>query len=204
MARPRLITNEQILATTRQAVVEHGASVSLDDVAECLGVTGPALIKRFGSRKELMLGALMPPERPEFFSIFERGPDDRPIETQLLELFERMFGFFNEHMPCLMALRELGYDREMFQRWKSHTPILAMERMTEWLSVAHRRRLIGACNFETVATAMLGALSHRAFLAHMLKRRSRAIDQQRYAAELANLFTRALQTPGRPTRRTAP
>ena len=64
MARPRTITDEQILGTMRASVLEHGPAVSLDFVAEKLGVTGPALLKRFGSRQKLMIEALKPPEVP--------------------------------------------------------------------------------------------------------------------------------------------
>ena len=64
MARPRLITDEQILQTMRASVLEHGPAVSLDLVAEKLKVTGPALLKRFGTRQALMIEALKPPEEP--------------------------------------------------------------------------------------------------------------------------------------------
>ena len=64
MGRPRQITDEQILDTTRTCVLEHGAQVSLDVVAERLGVTAPALLKRFGCRQELMVNALRPPAPP--------------------------------------------------------------------------------------------------------------------------------------------
>jgi len=55
MARPRLITDEQILTTMRSCVLELGSHVSLDLVADKLGVTAPALLKRFGNRQELLL-----------------------------------------------------------------------------------------------------------------------------------------------------
>ena len=70
MARPRLITDEQILTTMRSCVLEHGAQVSLDVVAQQLGVTSPALLKRFGSLEALMLEALRPPEDPAFIAGF--------------------------------------------------------------------------------------------------------------------------------------
>lgn len=204
MARPRLVTTEQILATTRRTVVERGAMVSLDEVAERLGITGPALLKRFGSRKDLMLGALMPPDRPAFFDALEHEPDDRPFNEQLRELFTRMLSFFEENMPCMMALRELGYDREMMQRWKTQAPVRALQMLSQWLAAAANAGLIELTDAETVATAMLGAVSHRAFTSHLLKRRTRAGDHAQYAADLAELFTRALATGERPYRRTPP
>ena len=45
MARPRTITDEQILGTMRSSVLEHGPAVSLDLVAEKLGVTKPSVVR---------------------------------------------------------------------------------------------------------------------------------------------------------------
>lgn len=70
MARPRQISDEQILTTMCSCVLSHGPQVSLDLVAKELGVTGPALLKRFGTREELMLRALRPPEVPAFLKKF--------------------------------------------------------------------------------------------------------------------------------------
>src|SRR4051812_12594786 len=100
MARPRLITDEQILTTMRACVLERGASVSLDVVAERRGVPAPALLKRFGNRQELMLKALLPPEAPAWMAEFERGPDDRPIDRQLSAHFDRIRAFFEDVIPC--------------------------------------------------------------------------------------------------------
>ncbi|MEZ6127616.1 MAG: TetR/AcrR family transcriptional regulator [Planctomycetaceae bacterium] len=63
MARPRTISDDQILQTARDCFLEHGPSVATDVIAERLGVSSQALFKRFHSKHELMLAAIAP-ERP--------------------------------------------------------------------------------------------------------------------------------------------
>src|SRR5205809_765396 len=108
MGRPRQISDEQILATMRQRALAEGPNVSLDLVANELKVSTPALLKRFGNRQALMLAALRPPEDPEWLAVARRGPGDGPLEAQLVDLFERIFAFMAEAIPCQTVLRESG------------------------------------------------------------------------------------------------
>ena len=62
----------------------------MDVIAEDLGVTAPALFRRFGSRNDLLTAALRPEERPPFIADLELGPDRRPVETQLVEIFTKI------------------------------------------------------------------------------------------------------------------
>src|SRR4051812_22089390 len=133
MARPRLITDEQILTTMRACVLERGAMVSLDVVAERLGVTSPALLKRFGNRQELMLKALLPPESPAWMAEFDRGPDDRPLESQLAEHFDRIWAFFEDVIPCVSALRESGVPHEKMFEGKRNQPVHSIRAISRWL-----------------------------------------------------------------------
>src|SRR4051812_24286082 len=108
MSRPRQVSDEQILTAVRSSVSAHGPKVSLDKVAAQLGVTQPAILKRFGNRQALMLAALMPPAEPPWVEGLKGGPDARPFETQLNELAQRMTTWFVEIVPCMSALRESG------------------------------------------------------------------------------------------------
>lgn len=192
MARPRLITNEQILSTTRACVLERGPGVSLEVVAEQLGVTSPALLKRFGSRVELMLAALRPPEAPSWIEDFEKGPDERPLETQLVEHFGRLWDYFAETIPCVAALRESGLPHDRIFEGKKNTPAAAIRAIASWVEQAQEQGLVEAEAPESVATAMLGALQIRSFTAHVAKVHFTARSNREYLVDLAQLFTRAL------------
>ena len=203
MARPRLITDEQILTTMRSCVLERGAGVSLDVVAEQLGVTSPALLKRFGSRVELMLKALQPPDAPPWMATFDLGPDSRPLEAQLTEHFQRLWDFFTEVIPCVSALRESGVPHEKIFEGKRNAPFHAIRAISHWLEKANTAGLIQTDAPESVATAILGALQTRAFTSHVAKVHYSTRSNREYLDDLVQLFTRALAPHSRTKRRSA-
>ena len=54
MSRPRLVSDHDVFAAFDAAIAEHGPNgVTLGLVAQRLGVTAPALMRRFGSRQGL-------------------------------------------------------------------------------------------------------------------------------------------------------
>lgn len=197
MARPRLISDEQILATMRAAVFEHGPAVSLDRVADELGVTTPALLKRFGNRQALMLKALKLPDMADLVTTFDQPPDARPLQQQLVALFEAVWAFFAEAIPCVSALRESGLRHDQLLDPKKHGPMRAIKGLTHWLEAARERGLVESDALESVATAMLGALQTRVFTAHVLKQTWSARSQRQYIDDIALLFTRALAPTGK-------
>jgi AcrR family transcriptional regulator len=203
MARPRLITDEQILTTMRSCVLERGAGVSLDVVAERLGVTSPALLKRFGSRLELMLKALQPPDAPPWMEEFDRGPDERPLAAQLSEHFDRIWTFFEKIIPCVSALRESGVPHEKIFEGKRNAPVHAIRAISKWLEKAQALGLIETSAPESVATAILGALQTRAFTSHVAKVHYSTRSNREYLDDLVQLFTRALAPSSRVKRRSA-
>lgn len=204
MARPRTITNEQILQTMRATVLELGARVSLDVVAQRLNVTAPALLKRFGTRQALMLEALRPPEDPGFIERFESGPDDHgSLSSQLTERFADLWEFFEEVIPCVIALRESGIPPEkLFENSKHKNPLRAIKAIQKWVAAAHDQGLAFAPEAESIATAMLGAVQMRAFTAHVANLKFSARSNRAYLDSLVDFFGRALAPkPKRPSNR---
>jgi AcrR family transcriptional regulator len=200
MARPRQVSDEDILAAVRVAVVEQGPHVSLDIVAERLGVTAPALFRRFRSRQDLLLAALRPEPVPPLLTAIETGPDERPIAAQLEELFTQASRFFAATIPCLVALRESGIPVDDMYRGAEAAPLKVMRALTRWLERARTRGLMDVPDAHTAALAMLGALQAPAFLRH-LTNDSGPWDATRYAKPLAQLYLAGL-SPSR--RRAAP
>ncbi|MGQ0507266.1 MAG: TetR/AcrR family transcriptional regulator [Myxococcaceae bacterium] len=192
MARPRQITDEQILASMREAVLAHGPAVSLDVVAGELNVSGPALLKRFGSRQALMLAALKPSPNPEWIAHVLKGPTDAPLEEQLLDIFTRLMDFMSANVPCLVALRESGIPMgEVFPKAEGG-PERGIKVMQRWLRQAKKQGLVTADEVDTAAFAVIGALQTRAFFTHLTQKNSPGSAQRQYVAELARLFARTL------------
>src|SRR5579884_2033469 len=107
MPRPRQVSDDAVLQAVRRAVLELGPQVSLDRVAEQLGVTTPALYRRFGSREKMMVAALRPGD-PPFLRRLMSGPDGRPMFNQLVEIFHEIGRWVATSLPCVSALRESG------------------------------------------------------------------------------------------------
>lgn len=203
MARPRLVTDEQILGTTRRLVLEEGPGVSLQEIARQLGVTEPALIKRFGNRTQLFLAALRPPEEPPWLAAVAPLPDARPLEAQLEHVLGALHAFFEEALPCWTALRESGIPHDQVMRGDPPGPVRSIEALTRWLRCCHARGLVARVEFESLALAMLGAVQARVLLTHLLRAspiRSSASD---YIRHLAALYAAALR-PRAPITRNRP
>lgn len=192
MPRPRQVTDEQILSITRQCVLELGPQVSLDTVAERLGVTSPALLKRFKSRQKLMLQSLRPPAEMPFEKELEKGPDPQaPFEPQLEALFVRVFDVFSEMVPRISALRESGIPHsKLFDR--GSTPMSGIRAMMKWLELARQAKMVETDALESAATAMLGALTTRAFTAHWMHHAYSSRSNREYLKDITHLFCRAL------------
>jgi AcrR family transcriptional regulator len=197
MPRPRRVSDEQICLAMRQAVFAHGPAVSLDVVAQELGVTGPALLKRFGTREELVLAALRPPVEPDWVHFVREGPSSAPLRAQLLDIFTRISAFMAEVVPCLTALRESGIPHNRIFRDRT-PPLRGLESLKGWLAAARERGLVTAPETDTAALAIMGALQTRAFFQHVLQADVTPGSQQDYLRELADLFTRALAPDAAP------
>lgn len=170
MARPRLVSDEEIRSAVRRGVLEQGPQVSLELIADRLGVTTPALFKRFGSRNALLLSALALPEHPRFVELLEQGPDQRPFETQLHEIIEAHMQFLDECWPCMAALRESGIPKEQLKELLGKGPLLKAVRLfTAWLDRARKAGLADVPNPEHVAMAVFGAGHMPIMLRHMSK-----------------------------------
>ncbi len=203
MARPRLISDEQILRATRECVLKRGPNVSVDAIAEQLGVTGPALLKRFGNREELFIKALMPEAGLTWFRRFQDEPDARPIEAQLRAHLEAMWTFFVEMIPCITALRESGIPQQRIWDGKRDAPLQAVRLLADWLARAEAGGLIVVGAPEAVASALIGAVQHRVFLSYMVMRSEGPRAKRDFLDELTRFFGRALApaAPPRPPRR---
>jgi AcrR family transcriptional regulator len=198
MGRPRQVTDEQILAEMRRGVLAHGPSVPLDQIAKPLEVSVPALLKRFGSRKALMIAALTPASSPPWVEKVRAGPDDRALSIQLVDVFNQISAFMDEAVPCLSALRESGIPtHQLFA--KPSPPERGVKALQKLLTLARQRGLVSATETDAAAFAILGALQTRAFFSHVLNVRFSKRDRHEYVQSLARLFTRALTPkPERP------
>ena len=194
MSRPRRVSDEDILTTVRNAVLEEGPHVSLDLVADRLGVTAPALFRRFGSRNGLMVAALKPDENPAFIKELDRGPDQRPIDIQLAEVFEHIGRYIDSAFPCMSALRESGIPVDFARDFQEPPPLRILRALASWLDRARTQGLVSFADTECAAMAMLGAIQAPVFVRHLSKRTDRW-DASRFSHQLTRLVLDGLAVP---------
>ncbi len=186
MARPQTVSNEEILATMRRHVLAHGPSVSLDLVAQALKISTPGVLKRFGTRRSLMIAALLPPMPPPWIQSLDVQLSKPALRKQLIGVFRGIQSYMAEVMPCILALSESGISTvELFAGGPS-LPELSTNALTVWFSNAKERRVIN-CEFPSVvATAVLGAFQNRIVMFRMKKQVYRPEEHQVFIEQLAS------------------
>jgi AcrR family transcriptional regulator len=106
VTRPRSDTRQRIQEVARELFLQHGVQrTSLQDIADKLGITKPALYYHFTSREELVRSIVMP-----LIDEGERFVDDqegrRDIDAR--ELLEGYFDFHYRHREhIVLVLTEL-------------------------------------------------------------------------------------------------
>ncbi|MGH1340109.1 MAG: TetR/AcrR family transcriptional regulator [Nannocystales bacterium] len=157
--RPRQFTDAELFAAAREVILAHGPSVSAKRIAEELGVSAAALFKRVGTKHELIRRALVGANVPEFVLRLEQGPDDRPVQEQLLERALEMDAFFTKAMPAIAMLKAGGFcPSEVFSDLEVPPPIRALRAMTFWFETLRTQGRVTITDSEAIAMAFIGAL----------------------------------------------
>ncbi|MEZ4316095.1 MAG: helix-turn-helix domain-containing protein [Myxococcota bacterium] len=171
MARPRHIPDAEVLDIARACFLELGPGVSTTVIAERIGLSQAALFKRFRTKKELMMAALLPPAFPPFIEVMEAGPTDEPIEAQLAGIGRSVLAFFLEIVPCVATLHASGFDkRDIFGKHDIPPPIRTQMALGTWFEKAVAQGRVRNLPPMHLATAFLGTFHVRAFMSHVAGR----------------------------------
>ena len=193
MARPRLVSDEAILDAARACVFEHGAAVSTTVIAEAVGVSQATIFKRFGTKEDLIVRALMPPPDMELDWIvrLERGPAPGPLEPQFQEMVREMVNFFEHMVPLMALLKGACLMKHAMTLMTAHgedaPPIRGRRAIAGWLRCARADGRIGDSDPDVAAIALTGAAQGMAWRRHMLNE-TLELSAEDYASQLANLL----------------
>jgi AcrR family transcriptional regulator len=160
MARPRSISDVDALALARACIVEHGPGVSLAVLAKAVGLTPPALIRRFGSKERLLFRALLPSTPPRWRDTLLAPPGDEPVGV-LTSVLVELCQDFQQVGPALAALRMSPVEVDhVFPPDQAGPAVLVRRAMARWLGEA-------GCGepSEILADAVVGAAEARGYLA---------------------------------------
>ncbi|QRK11001.1 TetR/AcrR family transcriptional regulator [Archangium violaceum] len=169
MGRPRQVLDEDILEAARACFIEHGASVSTETIAARLGVSGPALLKRFGSKRELLKAAFGVAKTPPWLGLMEQGPDERDLREQMREVAGAIDAFFRKMVPALAVLREAGITPEDMRGKDGELPPPARtyETVAGWFRRAQEQGRLRGGDPGVMGGMFLAGLQYRHFLAHI-------------------------------------
>ena len=147
MGRPKTITDEEIRATARRCFLEHGPSLSIATIAEQLGVSDAAILKRVGSKEALLRMSLLPKGgMPPWMAVLQQDPQPGPLIPQLVEMLETISASVTEFFPMLIALRLSGLTvKDAIPEGHLAPPLQARRELSAWFSRASttKRTLLG-------------------------------------------------------------
>lgn len=154
------MSDHDILEAARASLLAYGPSVSVAEIARRVGLSGPAVLKRFGSKETLVARALLPSgPKPDW----SRGPDPGPLRPQLVAMLHRAEQLLSEAAPRLAALRAGGVE---LSRWLNDSPPRRARRaLHTWLEKARRTHGLSHPDLEAAADLLVSLVEARGFLA---------------------------------------
>ena len=193
MSRPKGIPVAEVLAEARRCFLRYGPGVSTETIAAGLSLSQPALFKRFGTKKALMMSALRPPPTPAWVAALDDGPDKRSITEQLAGIVQRAGAYFEEVAPAMAILRASGISREeILESYDVAPPVAAKAGLMAWLERARERGLIRDVGLEATASMIMGGLLFHVFISRLTGVAQVGSISPSYAEELADLLALGL------------
>jgi AcrR family transcriptional regulator len=200
MGRPRQITDEQILKAAQQCFLEQGPGVSTTVIARQIGVSQAALFKRFGTKEELMVRALIDFERPPWIERVQAGPDPGrgDLRRQLRDLMGTLWESMKEMMPRMAVLRASGMPmQQLVKRFKTPPPVHIHRALSAWLRKAEQQGKARVRNPEHLALVVTGAVQGRSFFKYGLEQRFTKKDDEAFLQSLTDLIWNTISTEDR-------
>jgi AcrR family transcriptional regulator len=168
MGRPKRIGDVELLAIARRVFIRDGAAGSTREIAAQAGVSEAAVFKRFSTKAELFVAAMMPPNIDIDGLIGAAEAISDPLEATT-ELAERMLAYFREALPVIRQLTQNPLiDLATVRRRFGVGPERRLsEAVPKYLAQQARAGRI-ACADPTAAAGLLIAATHSLALFEMM------------------------------------
>ncbi|MEC8191888.1 MAG: TetR/AcrR family transcriptional regulator [Myxococcota bacterium] len=187
MARPRLFTDDEILAATQSCIFEHGPGVSTTTIAERAGTSQAVLFKRFGTKEKLIIRALRQPmQRNPVSDLLRKGPEDGPIRPQLIGLGITMIGMMRRMVPCLAMLHAAGLGSDHENALDDSPAIRVRSLLVDWFQHALDDGRIRGVNPHIIAVGFLGMLHERPFRETIVRDTELTCTDEEYVTEVVD------------------
>ena len=184
MARPREITDQEILTQARACFLEAGPSLSAAAIARKLGISEGTLFNRFSTKEQLMRRALGVPE-PRWVELLIDNPPD--LHEQLVLVATSLLSFFKEAMPAMNLLRAAGLHPTQTELGTEDPPPKRLHRaLSEWLDREQERGRLANRSPAVRAQALIGSLHAHAMMRHIWGEAMVELDDATYAQHLVD------------------
>ncbi len=170
MARPPHISDEELLEIALECFLEHGANASAQLIADRVGLSQPALFKRFGTKQELFLRAVLPPEHLPILDWLAANPQPGAFRPQLRELLEQLWGTLSWVLPRVQLLQAARLPRSVvFERYGTAPPKRLIAGIAGFFERARAQGQVRpSMNPKLTAFLVFGALMARRFQRDMM------------------------------------
>ncbi|WP_293913958.1 TetR/AcrR family transcriptional regulator [Deinococcus sp.] len=192
MARPRTITDEQIVDAAREVFLEHGFSATTAEIARRAGVSEGTLFKRFSSKEELFAETVGLNDYQHWHHEVTALIGQGDIRLNLERLAHLFLEAARRILPNLMLMWSRGHAPSVkAHAWRDPVAedIRALSAYFEAETALGRLRSFDA---EVIATALMGALST---YAHRELVRGPTIEGERFVRELLDVLWPGLEPP---------
>jgi AcrR family transcriptional regulator len=193
MARPRQVSDEDILDAARACFVQEGPQVATSVIARVVGLSQAALFKRFGTKACLMLRALGLPDRPTWCTTADAGPTAAPMPEQLRDLGAEILTFFHDLVPRVWALKASGIQMDqVFGETEVPPPIAGQRALAGWFQRAIAAGQLREADANVLAIAFIGNFQARAFWQHVMGGALVSISDEVYVKQVTEVFWRGV------------
>ena len=175
--RPQTVSTEEILKVAREVFLERGTSVSVQVIADRVGISQPALFKRFGNKEKLLQSAFKNSPTPEWLKMVEAGVTDEPIEDQLFRITRALVDFFEMLHPIIRMMKSSGISHfDMLKTGKEPVPNKSIRLLSNWFEECNSKGLIPKTDYRMAASALIGIIHIEVFSSFLKNKNSSKLD----------------------------
>ncbi|WP_288481432.1 TetR/AcrR family transcriptional regulator [uncultured Deinococcus sp.] len=192
MARPRTISDEQVVDAAREVFLEQGFSATTAEIARRAGVSEGTLFKRFASKEDLFEAALGLHQRAAWQAELQTRAGQGEVRRNLEDVAMSILTEMERVVPMLTTVFARGHDpshNTLLQRLE-HPLRHHLDALASYLRAEIALGRVRPLDADLTALTLMGSLTMHGYDAHLLTPETRrlSIDKGRYVRGLLDLL----------------
>lgn len=159
MGRPKSISDEDLLAVARTEFLRKGAFGSTKEIARHAGISEAALFKRYPTKAQLFLAALVPPT-PGLEPVLERAQAAKTARAGLHLVALAVLDYFRTAIPMILPMltqRELG-DTHLPRNFQTNPATTLLAAVARHYRTEAARGRLRTASPDAAASALVSAM----------------------------------------------